>query len=342
MEEQNFDEQDPVKLYVPHRRRQGTVRDPMAPVGVFDSGVGGLTVAREIIRQIPEERMVYFGDTARLPYGAKSRETIIRFSRQIVRFLHSKGVKAIVIACNTASAHALKTLAAESDIPVIGVIYAGALSAVKATKNGRVGVIGTRGTVSSDIYRYVIQSLDPDIQVFQKACPLFCPLVEEGLLHDSVTDEIASRYLQELKEKYVDTLVLGCTHYPLIRSTIRRVMGEDVTLVNPAYETALELKEILRWEGLLNPGTAVRTRSAVAEGTQPENTGTGAAHAEGAATEGARATGTKAGGAAGETADSDEKYRFYVSDLAENFRNFAGSILPEEAKNTRKIEIEEY
>ena len=296
-ENQGFDEQDPVKLYVPHRRRLETVRDPRAPVGVFDSGVGGLTVAREIMRQIPGESLVYFGDTARLPYGAKSRETIIRFSRQIVRFLRSKGVKAIVIACNTASSHALRTLAAESDIPVIGVIYAGALSAVKATKNGRVGVIGTSGTVSSDIYPHVIQNMNPEIQVFQKACPLFCPLVEEGLLHDSVTDEIASRYLQELKGKYIDTLVLGCTHYPLIRSTLRRIMGEEVTLVNPA----LELKEILAREGLLNPGAD-----------------------------------------AGDADCLEEKYQFYVSDLADNFRDFASSILPEEAKNTKKIEIEEY
>ena len=248
-----------------------------------------------------DDGVVYFGDTARLPYGAKSRETIIRFSRQIVRFLRSKGVKAIVIACNTASSHALRTLAAESDIPVIGVIYAGALSAVKATKNGRVGVIGTSGTVSSDIYPHVIQNMNPEIQVFQKACPLFCPLVEEGLLHDSVTDEIASRYLQELKGKYIDTLVLGCTHYPLIRSTLRRIMGEEVTLVNPAYETALELKEILAREGLLNPGAD-----------------------------------------AGDADCLEEKYQFYVSDLADNFRDFASSILPEEAKNTKKIEIEEY
>ena len=203
-----FDEQDPVKLYVPKReRREHFAVDARAPIGVFDSGVGGLTVVRELMRQIPDERMVYFGDTARLPYGAKSRDTVIRYSRQIVRFLKTKGVKAIVIACNTASSHALKTLAEENDIPVIGVIYAGALSAVRATENGRIGVIGTRGTVSSEIYPKVIESLAPGLRVFQKACPMFVPLVEEGLLHDSVTDEMAARYLQELKEKYVDTLV---------------------------------------------------------------------------------------------------------------------------------------
>ncbi len=300
-------EQDPVKLYVPHRKRPGTIRDPEAPVGVFDSGIGGLTVVREIMRQIPDERIIYFGDTARLPYGAKSRETIIRFSRQIVRFLRYRDVKAIVIACNTASSYALETLAQESDIPVIGVIYAGAVTAVKSTRNGRVGVIGTRGTVSSDIYGQVIHGLDPKISVFGKACPLLVPLVEEGLLHDSVTDEIVSRYLQELKSKYVDTLVLGCTHYPLLRSTVARVMGEEVTLVNPAYETALELKSILGAEGLLNPGRG----------------------------------GDSAAGDAS-AAGNTPAHEFYVSDLADNFRDFASSILPGQVNNTQKIEIEEY
>lgn len=224
--------------------------DRNAPVGVFDSGIGGLTVAREIMRQIPEERIVYFGDTARLPYGSKSKETIVRYSRQIIRFLRTQGVKAIVIACNTASAYALDTVAAETDIPVIGVINAGAHTAVQATRNGKIGVIGTSGTVGSGIYTEVMKRLRPDIEVTGKACPLFVPLVEEGLLHDSVTDEIASRYLNELKGKYIDTLVLGCTHYPLLRSTLRRLMGEDVTLVNPAYETALELKALLKEKGL--------------------------------------------------------------------------------------------
>ena len=171
--------------------------DRNAPVGVFDSGVGGLTVAREIMRQIPEERIVYFGDTARVPYGNKSKDTILRYSRQIIRFLRTREVKAIVIACNTASAYALDTVAAESDIPIIGVINAGARTAVQATRNGKIGVIGTEGTIGSGIYTRVMKQLKPDIQVTGKPCPLFVPLVEEGLLHDSVTDEIASRYLSE-------------------------------------------------------------------------------------------------------------------------------------------------
>lgn len=222
-----------------------------APIGVFDSGVGGLTVMREIMRQIPNERIIYFGDTARVPYGSKSQETITRFSEQIVRFLNTFQVKTIVVACNTASAHALDTLEAESDIPMIGVIKPGAKVAAEATKNGRIGVIGTEATVGSQIYPKYIEALKKNVTIYQKACPLFVPLVEEGLLEDPVTDEIARRYLAELIDIDIDTLILGCTHYPLIRSTIRRIVGEGVTLVNPAYETARELKEMLAGLDLL-------------------------------------------------------------------------------------------
>ena len=272
--------------------------DRNAPIGVFDSGIGGLTVAREIIRQMPMERMIYFGDTARVPYGSKSRDTIIRFSRQIIRFLKTKQVKAIVIACNTASAYALETVKKDLDIPIIGVIHAGAQSAVKATKNGKIGIIGTEGTIRSGIYETVIKEMMPQVKVSSKACPLLVPLVEEGLFHDSVTDEVTSRYLSELKSKYIDTLVLGCTHYPLLRSTVKRLMGENVTLINPAYETAIELKALLGKTDLL---------------CDPE------------------------------TIDgAGEKYQFYVSDLAEKFTSFASAILPEQVKETRKIDIEDY
>lgn len=216
-----------------------------APVGVFDSGVGGLTVAREIMRQMPDETIVYFGDTARVPYGSKSKETIITFSRQIVKFLQTKNVKAIVIACNTASAMALETVSEELDIPVIGVVKPGAYTAAQSTKNNRIGVIGTEGTINSGIYTEYLREIKPNVQVFTKACPLFVPLVEEGLLYDSVTIEIADRYMSELKGYDIDTLVLGCTHYPLIRHTIQKVMGDNVNLVNPAYETAKSLKEVL-------------------------------------------------------------------------------------------------
>lgn len=220
------------------------------PVGVFDSGVGGLTVAREIMRQLPNERIVYFGDTARVPYGNKSRETIIKFSRQIVRFLKTQQVKAIVVACNSASAYALEVLEQEADIPIIGVIKSGARAAIDATKNGKIGVIATEATIGSGIYNRYIKENDANAAVLGKACPLFVPLVEEGLWEDPVTDEIAKRYLTELIDVGIDTLILGCTHYPMIRYTIGRIMGPDVTLVNPAYETAHELKQLLQDTGL--------------------------------------------------------------------------------------------
>lgn len=223
-----------------------------APIGVFDSGVGGLTVAREIMRQIPNERIIYFGDTARVPYGSKSKETVTRFSEQIVRFLNTFHVKTIVVACNTASAYALEELEKESDIPVIGVVKPGAKSASEVTRNGKVGVIATEATIGSHIYSEYIKNLNPSVTIYEKACPLFVPLVEEGLLEDPVTDEIARRYLSELIDIDIDTLILGCTHYPLIRSTVGRIVGEGVTLVNPAYETARELKQMLEENNLLN------------------------------------------------------------------------------------------
>ena len=266
-----------------------------APIGVFDSGIGGLTVAREIMRNLPSEKIVYFGDTARLPYGNKSKETIIRFSRQITRFLLRQDVKAIVIACNTASAFALETLKKEIDIPVIGVIDAGAAVAASVTKNRRVGVIGTVGTIGSGIHAEHLHRLDPEIEVIGKACPLFVPLAEEGWLDDPVTEAVAHRYLDSLKERDIDTLILGCTHYPLLRSLIGRVMGSHVRLVNPAYETALELKQLLEDRDMLCPSA----------GTE------------------------------------DFPYRFFVSDLAEEFKKFANSILPYDVEMTRKVNLEE-
>ena len=223
-----------------------------APIGVFDSGVGGLTVVREIMRQIPNEKIIYFGDTARVPYGSKSKETITRFSRQIVNFLKTHNVKTIVIACNTASAYALDELEKEIDIPIIGVVKPGALAASEVTRNGKIGVIATPATISSHIYNEYIEEINPGVTIYEKACPLFVPLVEEGLWIDPVTDEIARRYLTELIDLDIDTLILGCTHYPLIRSTLGRIMGEKVTLVNPAYETAIRLRSLLQEKDLLN------------------------------------------------------------------------------------------
>ncbi|MBE5865896.1 MAG: glutamate racemase [Lachnospiraceae bacterium] len=226
-----------------------------APIGVFDSGVGGLTVAREIMRQLPNEKIIYFGDTARVPYGSKSQETVTRYSRQIVRFLQTFQVKTIVVACNTASAYALDALEQEFDIPIIGVVKPGAKTAAEVTRNGRIGVIATEATIGSRIYSQYIKELNKDVTIYGKACPLFVPLAEEGLWQDPVTDEIAKRYLTELIDIDIDTLILGCTHYPLIRSTLGKIMGDKVSLVNPAYETAIELKQMLEERGLLNQET---------------------------------------------------------------------------------------
>ena len=223
-----------------------------APVGVFDSGVGGLTVAREIMRQLPRENMVYFGDTARVPYGSKSRNNIIRYSRQIIRFLQTKEVKAIVIACNTASALALDTVKEETDIPIIGVIEPGARAAVQATENGMIGVAGTEATIQSETYTNVIRKMRPDAAVIGKPCPLFVPLVEEGFAKHRITEEVIDIYLSEMRQTDIDTMILGCTHYPLLRSRIMAYFGEKVHIVNPAYETAVDLKKILDESGMAN------------------------------------------------------------------------------------------
>ena len=225
-----------------------------APVGVFDSGVGGLTVAREIMRQLPNENLVYFGDTARVPYGSKSRDNIIRYSRQIIHFLKTKGVKAIVIACNTASALALDVVREESDIPIIGVVEPGARAALQITQTKKIGVIGTEATVQSAMYGKIIKGLDPTVSVIGKACPLFVPLVEEGFAKHKVTEEIIDYYLASMKESDIDSLILGCTHYPLLRSRIRASLGDKIQLVNPAYETAMDLKYILKESGMENAG----------------------------------------------------------------------------------------
>ena len=225
-----------------------------APVGVFDSGVGGLTVAREISRQLPNENIVYFGDTARVPYGSKSQNTIIRFSEQIIRFLKTKDVKAIVIACNTASALALDAVRDEFDLPIMGVVIPGARAAVEATKNRKVGVVGTDATVRSGMYTKVIHGMAPDITVIEKACPLFVPLVEEGFKEHPVTGEIIEYYLESMRSTDIDAMILGCTHYPLLRSRIREYMGDKIQIVNPAYETAMDLKRLLKEQGMANDG----------------------------------------------------------------------------------------
>ena len=220
------------------------------PIGVFDSGIGGLTVLREIWKVLPGESTIYFGDNSRAPYGNKSRETVTAYSRQIAEFLLGKGVKAIVVACNTASAYALETIQDEIPVPMLGVVKPGARTAAATTRNARIGVIGTEGTIASGLYNSYLQEIKPGVTVIGKACPLFVPLAEEGWTDDPVTEEVIRRYVTPLLNENIDTLVLGCTHYPLLRKAIGRVAGENVTLVNPAYETALELSRILKEKNL--------------------------------------------------------------------------------------------
>lgn len=226
--------------------------DSTAPIGIFDSGVGGLTVMRKLVALMPAENVVYFGDTARVPYGNKSKETVLRYTHQIIRFLETKNVKSIIIACNTASAYALHEVEKTVPLPIIGVIQPGAEAAAKTTRNRRIGVIGTYATINSRAYETSIKKIDPSIQVFNQACPLLVPFVEEGLLEDPLTDEIISRYLADLKAMQIDTLVLGCTHYPLLRPAIERYMDSGVACVDPAEAVSLAMKATLQENGLLN------------------------------------------------------------------------------------------
>ncbi|MDB4905762.1 MAG: Glutamate racemase [Gemmatimonadetes bacterium] len=227
-----------------------------APIGVFDSGIGGLTVAHAIIQHLPNERIIYFGDTARVPYGPKSPDTVRRYSREIAGFLVAQGVKTIVVACNTATAHALPTLQEEWEVPVIGVVEPGARAAVNATRSGHVGVIGTAGTIKSGAYERALRALRPSLRVTARACPLFVPLVEEGWVDHDVTRMVAREYLEPLREAEVDALVLGCTHYPLLKTLLAEVLGDDVRLIDSAEETARETSRILRERGLEAPASA--------------------------------------------------------------------------------------
>ncbi len=221
------------------------------PIGIFDSGVGGLTVAAQLMEQLPNENLVYFGDTARLPYGSKSRETVTRFSLQNVRFLQSQNVKAVVVACNTASSNSLEAMRAAFSLPIFGVVEPGTLEAVRQTRNRRVGVIGTAATVQSEAYHRGIHRLAPDVTVFSRACPLFVPLAEEGWTDTLVTELTAREYLAPLMEQDIDALVLGCTHYPLLKACLARVLGPGVALVDPARETARQVQDYLQTNGLL-------------------------------------------------------------------------------------------
>ena len=213
-------------------------------IGVFDSGLGGLTAVKQIMSELPKESIVYFGDTGRVPYGSRSEETIIKYSKSDVNFLLSKDVKIIVVACGTVSSVALPHIQKESEVPIIGVVGAAADAAIAATKNNKIGIIGTAGTIKSGAYERYIKDKNAEIETFTKACPLFVPLVENGHFDTMVAELVTEEYLAGIRESGVDTLILGCTHYPLLKNTIARFMG-DVTLIDAGAEVAKQLKRML-------------------------------------------------------------------------------------------------
>ncbi len=227
-----------------------------SPIGLFDSGVGGLTVFREIVRLLPSEDVVYFGDVGRYPYGGRSKEIITQFTRQDIAFLLEHDVKFIICACNSASSVALEEVIGDYEIELIGVIEPGARAAVNKTKNSRIGIIGTHATIGSNAYAKVIHSLDSDMKVFSLACPLFVPLAEEAYIEKEATYLIAKDYLQTMHDVGIDTLVLGCTHYPLLKKVISEVMGDTVTLIDSGEETAKEVRQKLVKTNLINSKTS--------------------------------------------------------------------------------------
>lgn len=222
------------------------------PIGVFDSGVGGLTIVRELERRLPHEPIIYFGDTARVPYGPKAPATVLRYAREAADFLLSHNVKMIVVACNTATAHAIEALESELEIPVVGVVEPGARTAVEASQSGRIGVIGTAGTVASNAYDKAIRALDTNADVFQQPCPLFVPIVEEGWAEHEAARLIAEEYLRPLQEIEIDVLIMGCTHYPILEPLLSDVLGPTITLVDSAAETAADVEMILDIENMLH------------------------------------------------------------------------------------------
>ncbi|MBF0331804.1 MAG: glutamate racemase [Candidatus Omnitrophica bacterium] len=225
------------------------------PIGIFDSGIGGLTVAQEVTRLLPDEQIIYFGDTARVPYGTKSKESVIRFSRDNVHVLLKYNVKVVVIACNTSTSWALNILRKEFKIPIIGVIEPGARRAIEVSKKKRIGVIATPSTIKSDKYAQTILKMAPGMKVVSRACPLFVPLVEEGWLDHQVTESVAREYLTPLKAEDIDTLILGCTHYPLLKTVLQKVMGKGVMLVDSGTETARSVRKLLEDHALLRSST---------------------------------------------------------------------------------------
>ncbi|MFH1827110.1 MAG: glutamate racemase [bacterium] len=228
------------------------------PIGVFDSGIGGLTVTKEIVKRLPNESLIYLGDTARVPYGTRSKETITKFAIKLVEFLLKQDVKILVAACNTISSTCLDIIEQISSVPVIGVIKPAVIEAVKSTKTNRIGIIGTRATIMSKFYESEIKKLNSEIEVFNQACPLFVPLAEEGMVNHEATKLIAKEYLTKLSDSKIDTLILGCTHYPILKNIIQEVIGSDVKLIDSAKPTTEILSSFLKENNLLSNGTEVK------------------------------------------------------------------------------------
>jgi glutamate racemase len=234
---------------------RAAVRDHRArPIGVFDSGIGGLTVLQALVHLMPDEDFIYLGDTARLPYGTKSAEVIVRYSKENTEFLLAKGIKMLVVACNTSSAVALEEIARDTIVPVVGVIEPGARAAVRASRNGKIGVIGTEATIASGAYTRAIQQLRPRAEIYTRACPLLVPLVEEGWTDNEIAGRTVAYYLESLKASGIDTLLLGCTHYPLLHGLFERVLGNGVRIVDSATATAAAVRERLSALGLVRRG----------------------------------------------------------------------------------------
>jgi glutamate racemase len=246
----------------PQTRKRATARDSnkeegrkqaLRPIGVFDSGIGGLTVAAALRELLPGENIFYIGDTARVPYGGKSQQTIERYAVEITGLLLAENAKMIVVACNSASALAIPRLEEMLKVPVIGVIIPGAKAAIHASRNGRIGVIGTRATIFSRAYERAIRELSPGTEVISQACPMLVPLIEEGWLDDAITDQVIRRYLEKLVREDIDTLVLGCTHYPLLSAALKKFTGPDICLVDSARNCAIAVKELLKKEKIAAP-----------------------------------------------------------------------------------------
>ncbi len=236
-------------------------------IGIFDSGLGGLTCVKKVMEIMPNENIIYFGDTGRVPYGTRGQETLLKYVRQDIKFLESFDIKLIVIACGTASSAALPNIQSEINTEIIGVLNPACLAAVSATKNNKIGVIGTSGTIKSCKYLETIKSINPEIEVFQRACPMFVPIVENGYTKTEVSEIIAKEYLEPIKEAGVDTLIMGCTHYPLLKQEIAKVMGDSVTLIDAGGETAIFAKELLEKNDALSDRTAGKTEYYVSDTT---------------------------------------------------------------------------